>query len=1347
MRLSVIQPLDRRVQLLDGTDRTREMRVSELRETPFVVLLGEPGSGKSSVLQMEAELAGASKITVRTFINDAGASYGPSLFLDALDEYRIDGQDADKVQRVSQALTSSSVARWRLTCRSEDWRKGTDLAALQRAASGTIILVAKLLPLDGEESATLLTAFGESNPVLFISKAESLGASSLLRSPLSLRLLYQVVSQDGRWPDTRYELFDAAVTSLAHEHNDDYKYRERTSPSDILAAAEAACLLFLVSGARAIWRSNSESPRRTVGDVRAYLTAHDLRLEHRVVTDMLDTGLFTGEGEEFEPLHRAIAEYLAGRALAKLVKGSVSRPGFPLTRTVAMITSDDGAPPSELRGLYAWFAAHLSRQGDCAAAVRLIEADAATVLFYGDAAAFGTEERRAILQHLDRHDPCFRAVESPDSVIGGLAQQDLAADFARVLNGSPTDFESHRVSTVFDALASGKPIPELRSLLYDIALDTTRSEWHRGRAADVWLTYPETSARQLFDALEPEPPSLTRAILRLHLAAQFAAELTATEVRALLSDFELTPDDNTVGRLTAFADALSGRAVPGLFDIPVRSWLPESGTRRHSVELEHILDSLLISSMRATPDLSATQLWSWITNLRGSIWLSLDERARQAVTEWLGTDIEREIALFDAIASHDGTQEKPWLAPNAFITATRRTPSAAAMRALSDRAAKVPTSAESARIRAMIVEVIRHSDDAALYLDTERQLQMRPEDADLLERLRSGPVDRQRAKAEEHEQKRDDDTREARETNLSILGPLVDELMRGLHAHHLRWAANVYFDRRGMAKEDDGNIERLRTLTDDATLEAILVGWDYLATRELIGADVEALAKADAENRMLYVEAAAFAGLHRCFKQDDPPTLDGTPITAAFVTLRSRARLRDPRMRERMLTWALDRIDFDADIGADNLYRYWLAGLDAGGQRCDPLWYLGEIKRPRAAVATALDNLLRTRPSIAASPLEMALRAALVHLPAHRLRQLASDALTTIVETGPQRRIWSLTAFMLDPQKERQRFLLQHRDDAGTLFTEDIHEPLVTALRGIGSIEAAAAAEREAAIITILGRGVVRWDDPEGWYRSGPTQFVRTAIQLLSSGSMPNAGALLKELADDPQLVGWRSALRHARASWAAVQRENNFRHPSVADVQAAIQGGPPLSSGDLLAVVWEELVALGTELITSENSSWKLYWNVDQWGRAKDPVIENECRSRLLERLTDRLKRYGVVATIPEAQRREGTRADMLFLSHAGRTLPVEVKRHYHEDMWTASGDQLLGYAQTRGSDGFGIYLVFWFGNDIGKPPSRPDGRRADSARQLESLLNEDLPVETRNYIRVIVFDVSRLTRDAMSG
>lgn len=68
--------------------------------------------------------------------------------------------------------------------------------------------------------------------------------------------------------------------------------------------------------------------------------------------------------------------------------------------------------------------------------------------------------------------------------------------------------------------------------------------------------------------------------------------------------------------------------------------------------------------------------------------------------------------------------------------------------------------------------------------------------------------------------------------------------------------------------------------------------------------------------------------------------------------------------------------------------------------------------------------------------------------------------------------------------------------------------------------------------------------------------------------------------------------------------------------------------------------------------------------------------------------------------------RADIVLLNSAKQKLPIEVKRDYHPDLWTACENQLDRlYTRDPQAQGYGIYLVFWFGDkrprSMPKPPN----------------------------------------------
>jgi hypothetical protein len=330
---------------------------------------------------------------------------------------------------------------------------------------------------------------------------------------------------------------------------------------------------------------------------------------------------------------------------------------------VALITGSDGQPPTELRGLYAWFAVHLTKLGDNASALRLIEADPVTVLAYGDAAVFDTSARRAILQNLDRSDPYFRASEVGITAVGGLAGEDLAADFRALLTDRSD--RTHRLLTVFEALTIGRPVPSLRPVLRSFALDASRPEHQRIRAVDAFLNgaaEPERDQRELFDELSTETNSVTREALRAQVAAKMqGAALTANDVRSVLSSYRQTPNDSMMGRLHALQRRLESEPIPELFDEPIAAWLPGNADRGRGIEVNQLLNYAMASAIRSTPDLSAARLWRWIANVRREQWSELKDQTKKALADWLDADVGREVELFDLILDDYQPTTTPWM--------------------------------------------------------------------------------------------------------------------------------------------------------------------------------------------------------------------------------------------------------------------------------------------------------------------------------------------------------------------------------------------------------------------------------------------------------------------------------------------------------------------------------------------------------------------------------------------------------------------------------------------------------------------------------------------------------------
>lgn len=155
----------------------------------------------------------------------------------------------------------------------------------------------------------------------------------------------------------------------------------------------------------------------------------------------------------------------------------------------------------------------------------------------------------------------------------------------------------------------------------------------------------------------------------------------------------------------------------------------------------------------------------------------------------------------------------------------------------------------------------------------------------------------------------------------------------------------------------------------------------------------------------------------------------------------------------------------------------------------------------------------------------------------------------------------------------------------------------------------------------------------------------------------------------------------------------------------------------------------------------YKAFWNVDAHQRPVTPMPEEFCRDRLIDLLQPSLTRFGVTLE-PEGHHARDKRVDVKCVA-TQVNIPLEIKRHYHRQLWTAPFNQLKTlYSRDPGAQGRGIYLVLWFGLDVKPLPKIPASLgHIGEIRKLENLadaLRLALPEADRDLIDIVVFDCS---------
>jgi predicted NACHT family NTPase len=229
-----------------------------------LVLLGDPGAGKTHVFKEAAAAEGSRFIKARAFLSmPASMLAGQSLFIDGLDEKRAGRSDRDTVDALVTKLFEVNPAKVRISCRVADWLGASDLAALQpyfEQHGDTPVLV--LQSLSHMEQVAVLAAqgAGDAEADAFLTEATERGLSDFLENPHNLLMLWKAVKAGSEWPSTRKDLFEVSTKLLLAEF-DEERARSRNgslSVAELRPVAGAVCAARLISDVEAVSLTDQE---------------------------------------------------------------------------------------------------------------------------------------------------------------------------------------------------------------------------------------------------------------------------------------------------------------------------------------------------------------------------------------------------------------------------------------------------------------------------------------------------------------------------------------------------------------------------------------------------------------------------------------------------------------------------------------------------------------------------------------------------------------------------------------------------------------------------------------------------------------------------------------------------------------------------------------------------------------------------------------------------------------------------------------------------------------------------------------------------------------------------------
>ena len=1370
---------------------TSSVPLESFTSTPAYVLIGEPGAGKTMVFKSEAEKQGGVYVKVRRFLKyDEQQWRGKTLYLDGLDESRVGTVDGrTPLDRICTRLDRLGRPAFRLSCRWADWFGANDKEHLKDVSSNGTVTVIRLDPLSKDAIREILVRDqGVADPDGFIDSARALGIHSLLENPQNLDMLAKSVA-DGPWPSSRKEAFEQACRILASEANGEHRVANLLSndTDNLVNVAGRLCAVQLLTGTEGY-----TLPDRALPDADYPSLAEVGGVAESTVRTALGTRLFVGTSEgRLAPAHRQIAEFLAARHVSNLVDN-----GLRVERVLALIKSFDGELVPAFRNFVSWLAVHNRRSRK-----RLSELNPSGLIYQGDAKIYSVDEKQEILRQLRREadwNPwCLRSI-SRTSGIGKIVSPDLEGTFCNILSSSERDQGHHSyVMMLMEILADGKPLRALSPILRDIIDDSTWKPGVRCGALDVLVAYHNTghldsdvlltiladvTAGEIDDPVDELLGILLKALyprvlrttdIMQHLrrpkdvsrAGEYAEfwtrHLPSNSTRAQIADvldrIASTFDDyrpfmvgeaglnTTIGQLPLILlqqlidesmDKLP-RARPFIIDGSVD--VPVNDPHFFGGPLDAITVKRLPRASAPLNDIPAERLFDWLVVASDS-----EIRAPESLTAglrmglgWNGDKLKELIAngVGRCLASGDTLSSMKLVDGHLF--GARPFDYGAwclekAVKADDERAATF-------YLGEVLTCVVDPWNAGGLTVDKVRKALGAK--ASLLALFDQGIQQndvgaRQIVLAGKHESRNDSEHQLAWQREIE---DRAQELVAGRSEPRLlHRIAEVYF---GAAEGVNG--------TTPAERLANLVG---------SRADLVVVLHEGLETVLDRPDLPDYHRAERLFDSEKPGL--ALPLIAGMDSLERSGVLVVEKLGEervRLAVAALYTVQYSISEATNERVVY------------RPEWFRAALRNNSVLVAGALRRCVEDKLRAGKEPqLELCqLATDDDHAEVARLASLPLLELFPNTDTVEARRQlgWLLKAALNNCQRSQVRDVVKTRLAKGDLVSGQqvywlaagyflmpnwcrtgIENPLAesdAALRGVWEIFAEggisvnltrrfAAADFEF-LMVLAATAIERHGVTKGvWWT------VSNLLGELGSNPLPEVSETLERLSGLPAFGPWAPTITEVWRRHLRKRREHEFQHCDIRQATKTLANEVPANAADLAALLVDVIKDLSKRIRDGSTSDWRQYWNVDSSNRATNPKPENACRDALLSDLRNRVDRLGIDAQ-PEGTYAADKRAD-IRASFGGFNVPIEIKRSCHRDLWSAVKAQLIAkYTKDPGTNGYGIFVVFWFGDTKRCRPTRLSGWTPPNAAALKLKLTEMLSDQERGMISVCVIDVSQ--------
>jgi hypothetical protein len=1326
---------------------TQTVVFSDYSHFPNIVLLGDPGAGKTHLFKQFAALQEAKYLTIRHFLNGVPIDNQKTLFIDALDEKRSASNSSDVVDDIVRRLFSQTPQNVRISCRSQDWLGESDLSAFLpyfEQTGGYVVL--QLQSLSKEEQTAILQANGVEYPESFLAEAEKHAASEFLYNPQNLLMLAEAV-KEGNWPRTRSELFHSATQFLLTEHS-----REHTrltsgiyTCDELEYPAGSICALRILSDVSGV----SLLPNDIRPEYPSYRTISFF--SHEIIRAALSRRVFSA-GDELETVeysHRTIAEYLAAKWLAGIVDK-----GLPMGRLRSML-GFEGYPSSELRGLHAWLAVFLPQYAQV-----FIEADPYGVLTYGDAASLPIAEKQNLLvalSKLSERDPWFRN-HGLNSYLNGFATVEMEAQLRQIVRDPHSSFSLRMI--VLESLSVATPIIALSDDLINIAKSEDSSYAEKEEAITALIHFGVSGQKfsvRFFAELKDKNHDGIR--LRNHII-QFLYKdyFTPQDIAQLLIDtLNITSERLPIGALWRLNNIVPTADLLAIFEHLERYHTAHSkdwySSAKNHYEIVYFLEAGLLQILSEKNGYSTSQIWlclkTFYSYSHNHHYGGYDNVQKSIVQEIKNRIWQYEDIIDAAILSfthydthylflHEFGASTFHLIPDEVLLARF-------IHYLSH------TEADSDKIECIyrltfpvLYRCAKPSQETFEFLSTYCHLNVQL--TTVFETSIVCEIDDWRVKHNLNKIAYEKERNAARYEDRHSFELCRQEIVSGQHLEWLKHISYIYYSKYSDVDDKLTPVQRCADILGAENVTNAISGLLAILNRSDLPT-IDELNCALLKREYYGWWYAVLAGSDELFKKHPDVTQWNEDLLTTLLALDAILALftKDNNVvSDYSFPWKRDVILNKTAFFIKTYYHIINFCINNQLQDIRALNYLlNDTCIPIDYAVPLVMRLAKEHPDDALH-LQNLVGWLLARPESHtELLQLSELMIAHPSKLkNPSYQIWLLCTYLFAPDQCQDLFLSEAKSAPEMIAL--IRQLSGKTKRGRGNSEQRLSLTQLEAIITVSATHFPNADrvarnDSNSANNLEHADFIKRLIDDVSSFSSYDAGEVFERLLLLPECTSYRDYLLHAQSNQKVRYRESQFQHTNWKQALNTLKNKTPANVMDLYALLLDHLQDIANRITYENTDIYKQFWNENGNGKILVPKPEESCRNFFLELLRARLHPLQIICE-PEGHMVSGKRADII-ISLPGIKIPIEMKRDYHRDVWSALNEQLDQlYTTNPDSAGYGIYLVFWFGASRPNAIPRPakDTLPPVNATTMEDILNEAVPMVKRDRLSAIVIDVS---------